>query len=61
MTAIDSMPGVATEEEKVAGVDPDKIVDFDIGIDPKTVDPDKDRRIKEKLVEMGCTITVNNS
>jgi len=54
LKAIDSMPGVITEEEKAAGVDPDRIVDFDIGIDPKTIDPNKDRRIKQRLAEMGC-------
>ena len=60
LTAIDSMPGVITEEEKAQGVDPDRIVDFDVGIDPKTIDSDKDRRIKERLVEMGCKITVSS-
>lgn len=60
LTAIDSMPGVITDEERAQGVDPDRIVDFDVGIDPKTINSDKDRRIKERLVELGCTITDNN-
>lgn len=61
LTSIDSMPGVITDGEKAQGVDPDRIVDFDVGIDPKTIDPDKDKRIKERLIELGCTITENDS
>lgn len=60
LTSIDSMPGVITDEEKSAGVDPDRIVDFDVGIDPKTINAGKDRRIKERLVELGCKITDNS-
>ena len=56
LSAIDSMPGAPSDEEKQRGVDPDKIVDFDIGIDPNTIDEDKERRIKERLTELGCTI-----
>lgn len=56
LTAIDSMPGVITSEEEKQGVDPDKIVDFDIGIDPKTINPQKAERIKERLKELGCVI-----
>jgi prephenate dehydrogenase len=57
LTAIDSMPGIATDEELSGGVDPDKIVDFDIGIDPKTIDPDKEKRIKKRLVALGCVVS----
>jgi prephenate dehydrogenase len=57
LTAIDSMPGIATDEEIARGVDPDKIVDFDIGIDPKTIDEDKEQRIKRGLVALGCTVS----
>jgi prephenate dehydrogenase len=57
LTAIDSMPGTATDKELERGVDPDKIVDFDIGVDPKTIDPDKEERIKEQLVALGCVIS----
>ncbi|MBI2589379.1 hypothetical protein HYW35_04230 [Candidatus Saccharibacteria bacterium] len=56
LTAIDSMPGVITPEEEQQGVDPDKIVDFDIGIDPDTIDPQKVARIKAALTKMGCVI-----
>lgn len=56
LTAIDSMPGTISEEERRKGVNPDAIVDFDIGIDSKTINEDKERRIKEKLVELGCTV-----
>lgn len=56
LTAIDSMPGAITPEEEKQGVDPDKIVDFDIGIDPKTISPQKAERIKDSLRNMGCII-----
>ena len=56
LTAIDSMPGVITEEERLTGVNPDRIIDFDIGIDPRTVDDNKDRRIRERLTKMGCKV-----
>ncbi len=56
LTAIDSMPGIITDEEKAQGVDPDRIVDFDVAIDPETIDSEKERRIKEKLVALGCTV-----
>lgn len=56
LTAIDSMPGSATDEERRKGVKPDSIVDFDIGIDPKTINPNKERRIRKKLRELGCAI-----
>lgn len=56
LTAIDSMPGIINEEEKKRGINPDAIVDFDIGIDPSTIDEDKERRIKESLARIGCTI-----
>lgn len=57
LTAIDSMPGIATDEERKKGVNPDKIVDFDIGIDPRTIDKDKEQRIKEELVALGCVVS----
>ncbi len=56
LTAIDSMPGEITPEEESRGVDPDRIVDFDIGIDPKTIDNDKAARIKRELSNLGCSI-----
>lgn len=56
LTAIDSMPGTITEDEKQRGVNPDSIIDFDIGIDPKTIDDIKEKRIKETLVDLGCTV-----
>lgn len=56
LTAVDSIPGTATPEELEQGVDPDKIVDFDIGIDPKTTSVEKETRIREKLMSMGCQI-----
>lgn len=56
LTAIDSMSGIATDEELRRGVNPDKIVNFDIGIDPKTIDEDKEQRIKEELIALGCVI-----
>lgn len=57
LTAIDSMPGTISDEELKKGVNPDNIVDFDIGIDPKTIDQDKERRIREKLIELGCSVS----
>lgn len=56
LTAIDSMSGTITEEEQRRGVNPDGIVDFDVGIDPKTIDEEKEQRIKEGLIQLGCTI-----
>ena len=56
LTAIDSMPGVVTEEEEAKGVNPDRVVNFDVGIDPKTVDAGKELRIKKRLTEMGCKV-----
>lgn len=56
LTAIDSMSGTITEEEQRRGVNPDGIVDFDIGIDPKTIDEEKEQRIKERLIGLGCSI-----
>lgn len=56
LTAIDSMPGTISDEERKKGVNPDSIVDFDIGIDPKTIDPDKEQRIRRKLIALGCTV-----
>lgn len=56
LTAIDSMPGAITPEEEKQGVDPDRIVDFDIGIDPKTINPQKAEMIKDRLREMGCVV-----
>ena len=56
LSAILSKPGKITEAEKLEGVDPDGIVDFYVGIKPKTIDPEKGRRIKESLVELGCEI-----
>ncbi|MBI3486340.1 hypothetical protein HY025_05385 [Candidatus Daviesbacteria bacterium] len=57
LTAIDSMPGTISDEERSKGVNPDKVVDFDIGIDPKTIDPEKEERIKKGLIELGCTVS----
>jgi hypothetical protein len=51
------MPGIATDDDLRKGIDPDKIVDFDIGVDPKTIDLDKEERIKEQLVALGCVIS----
>lgn len=56
LTAIDSMPGTISDEERKKGVNPDNIVDFDIGIDPKTIDRDKEQRIRERLIELGCSV-----
>ncbi|MBI3486274.1 hypothetical protein HY025_05055 [Candidatus Daviesbacteria bacterium] len=56
LTAIDSMPGSISKEEREKGINPDNIVDFDIGIDPETIDAEKERRIKRRLVELGCTV-----
>lgn len=56
LTAIDSMPGVITPDEEQRGVNSDNIVDFDIGIDPRTIDPQKAERIKENLRKMGCAV-----
>jgi len=57
LTAIDSMPGVITDEERQRGINPDTIVDFDIGIEPKTINPRKERRIKKLLIELGCSVS----
>lgn len=54
LTAIDSMPGIITPEEELRGIDPERIVDFDFGIDLTTMDGEKEQRIKEKLWGMGC-------
>lgn len=59
LTAIDSMPGIITEAERLKGINPDGIVDFDIGIEPKTVSPEKLKRIKDKLRQLGCVIGDN--
>lgn len=56
LNAIDSMPGIATAEDLQKGIDPDRIVDFHIGIDPDTIDPEKEKRIKNRLIELGCTV-----
>lgn len=56
ITAIDSMTGIITPSEGEKGVDPDKIVDFDIGIDMTTYTEEGERRVKEELYKMGCTI-----
>ena len=56
LTAIDSIPGTPSDEERSRGINPDNIVDFDIGIDPKTIDPEKEERIKKGLLELGCTV-----
>lgn len=57
LNAIDSMPGVATNEDMQKGVNPDGIVDFDIGIDPNSIDDEKELRIKERLTELGCIVS----
>lgn len=57
LTAIDSMPGAITQGEEEQGIDPDGIVDFDIGIDPQTINPEKEARIKDKLQRMGVFLT----
>lgn len=56
LTAIDSMPGVASDGERKLGVDPDKVVDFDIGIDPKTITPQNFIHLKQLLRSIGCEI-----
>lgn len=56
LTAIDSMLGNITPEETQLGRNPDLIVDFDIGIDPRTIDPEKEQTIKDGLREIGCVI-----
>lgn len=56
LTAIDSMPGTLSDEEREKGLSPDSIVDFDIGIDPKTIDPDKEQRIRKRLIDLGCSV-----
>ncbi|OGD94683.1 hypothetical protein A3A48_02325 [Candidatus Curtissbacteria bacterium RIFCSPLOWO2_01_FULL_37_9] len=61
MTAFLSQRAEVKVDEQHKYQDPDKVVDFYVGINPKTVDPEKDRRIKERLVEMGCEITENSS
>lgn len=57
ITAIDSMVGVITPIEKESGINPDDIVDFDIGVDLNTMTPGKEQSIKEALWDMGCTIS----
>lgn len=57
LTAIDSMPGTISDEERKKNVNPDNIVDFDIGIDPKTIDQDKEKRIRKRLIELGCSVS----
>lgn len=57
LTAIDSMPGTITQDEEKQGIDPDGIVDFDIGIDPQTITPEKEASIKDKLQKMGVSLT----
>lgn len=59
ITALDSMPGTATKEEEQQGVDPDEIVDFDIGLDPKTITPEKETRLTSVLEKMGCVVVTN--
>lgn len=56
LTAIDSMPGAINEEERKRGINPDAIVDFDIGIDPQTIDKEKELRIRRQLTELGCIV-----
>lgn len=56
LTAIDSMTGNITPEEEQRGIDPDSIVDFAIGIDPRTIDLEKAQRIKDGLRELGCVV-----
>lgn len=56
LTAIDSMPGTASAREKILGVDPDKVVDFDIGIDPKTITPQNLIHLKQLLRSISCEI-----
>lgn len=57
LTAIDSMPGTISDAERKKGVNPDNIVDFDIGIDPKTIDQGKEQKIRERLIELGCSLS----
>lgn len=57
LTAIDSMPGTITQDEESQGINPDGIVDFDIGIDPQTITPEKEARIKDRLQRMGIFLT----
>lgn len=57
LTAIDSMSGTIFDEEQKRGVNPDKIVDFHIGIDPTTINPEKEARIKKELIKLGCTVS----
>lgn len=57
LTAIDSMPGTITEEEQARGISPDGIVDFDIGIDPNTIDDEKEQRITDQLITLGCSVS----
>lgn len=59
ITAIDSMPGVITPEEEQHGIDPDSIVNFDIGIDPRSLEGIDNKtwlRVNERLYTMGCRI-----
>ncbi len=56
LTAIDSMPGTISQKERDQGINPDAIVDFDIGIDPKTIDEEKESSIRKQLTELGCIV-----
>lgn len=56
LTAIDSMSGNITPEEERLGIDPDKIVDFHIGIARETIDQEKEQRIKNGLRKLGCVV-----
>lgn len=54
ITAIDSMVGIITPAEREKGINPDDVVDFDIGVDLKTMDENKEKRIREDLLSLGC-------
>lgn len=57
LTAVDSMAGIITQTEEEQGVNPEKIVDFDIGIDLKTLNEEKEKRIIARLRAIGCAIS----
>jgi len=57
MTAVLSRRAEVKPDELQRYQDPDKMVDFYVGINPKTVDPEKETRIKERLTELGCEVT----